>query len=1372
MNGDKFKSYALSVNLNRTRVDHLTLPEQHQRFIQFSKDAFGIHKRAQAMFQEYHHPYTNHQVVVKYLREIALQDLWFYKSHDASVEALLILVEIMDQLCQKVMDTGLLERLIQTILEVSENLISTSDRTEFHGIIDQLLAIAATTIAVHEAVAVRCAGLLKSMTTALVSCPRYRDKLTALLRSLLVKNADFWERTSAIESWYESRCDIFSADYRSRMAELGRHFFGDLKKKIQAADGWGELIRLDDFSSILKKFRHLMDENSTQLDRIYYILYLLHLPGMTQQKDPLLWDLNRGIRALQQACSFQELSIFVDRVFQFFKELDDSHMTTVLDCLLTLGKEIYATGNQGLVIQFIDRLIAFGFVKPQYHGIDPDWQSRTDPNHVKCIRLWLSLIECNPDWSLKLLSGLIVNLKTAGIFISDTDLFQRDVSQLLNAKIASGFVLIKQLARLFPVYFNEIGAEGELRDITTGMDELSRRQDRLIHFLRKQVHTESNNTHIRMVELVARFWFDGTRAELDGLLPDDVRESLKTDGEWYQPVHETINALCTGLKVSPELLLSYTADSILAHGEELAREQKHGLKRIWYLVRLQALLKEKYTIDATGAVPQMRRLPVFSGDEISALVGLVESGNPEEMVALVFSFMERLKGIILDPEVSSGREDIYYKRHIAAGIPSMYGRYLEAKFEALGLTFRLEKLAADRIQRMMDQTNLRYITAQTLRRIAKILQLFRQGLALDGVVNEGFNANLEMLQFSLKTSSFSMDQYLNLFQFMMGNVKEIIQECFLRLHEMTLRSILKQQAAEEESHSEAQGMQATLHRQAEQFYREVISESFLIQQLDQFVGKVMNSLGVMVAGLTPDIMQKVMSFDPDLLSSSMVEKDGELDNPVFLGAKGYFLKKLSSFGFPIPPGFVLTTEIFRRKDVILRYRELSFEIMQLIRGRLKELEARSGRTFGDAANPLLLSVRSGGAISMPGAMNTFLNVGMNERLAEDLSQKPEYAWTAWDCYRRFLQSWGMAYGVARDVFDEIILHYKEYYGVAAKSHFTPKQMRIIALNYKDVMVERGVAFETEPFKQLMQAVFFVLDSWYTNRAKIYRKQLQIAEEWGTAVIIQQMVLGNLTANSGTGVIFTKDPFVPKPGISLYGDFTLMSQGEDVVGGLVYTLPVSERQRLRDRAAEPDSDMSLETDFPEIYQELVNRAHELIHVRGFGHQEIEFTFESNRKEDLYILQTRDQTTPREAIIPVFEGTDVPGDEIGAGIGIGGGALNGIVAFDLADLQRITTDFSDAAKILIRPDTVPDDIGMIFESDGLLTARGGAASHAAVTAVRLGKTCVVNCRVLKVMEHEKKCIINGVEFHVGDRIGIDGRLGKIFRGHHGTVSLELI
>jgi pyruvate,orthophosphate dikinase len=354
----------------------------------------------------------------------------------------------------------------------------------------------------------------------------------------------------------------------------------------------------------------------------------------------------------------------------------------------------------------------------------------------------------------------------------------------------------------------------------------------------------------------------------------------------------------------------------------------------------------------------------------------------------------------------------------------------------------------------------------------------------------------------------------------------------------------------------------------------------------------------------------------------------------------------------------------------------------------------------------------------------------------------------------------MAHGIERDVFDSVMLGYKQKLQVKQKQEFEPADMRLIALAYKEVLEAHHIRFVEDLFEQLIQTIDMVFASWSSERAFVYRRHLQFSDNWGTAVIVQEMVYGNLNDQSGTGVVFTQNPHRERPGVHLYGDFNMRSQGEDIVAGLVKPAPVSETQR---RQADI-SRLSLQISYPEIYKRIHSIATELTENLGYSPQEIEFTFESEKAEDLYILQVRDQDLRFELETNAFVSTPETMELAGRGIGIGGGALNGLAAFDEEDLEQLRLTHPESPLILIRPDTVPDDIGMIFNCDGLITARGGATSHAAVTAVRLGKTCVVNCNSLLVDENNKQCELDGKLVKSGDQISIDGNLGNIYMGHY--------
>ena len=1356
---DNFTSKALEANLKNTRDTEIEIPEEQQWFIDISKEKWGIHKRVEDFIIELNHKFVNHQYVIESLHNISLTDLWFYNSLEESEKALTVLVHIFSSLIDSDLNDEQRELLVKTLIKFMERLVNLEVFP--HPIVWQCFDLIQIDIKKHEDLYLFNSGYFKTYFDKIAQFPEYRKSLSDMTADLIGKCIHYWERTSDIESWLSEKNLLFHSLKQDTLQEIEKPFFDRLRRELEQASDWDELCSLMFFNDISNYYRSFTDQFGTSLEKIYYLHFLLHLPGMAYLKDHLLYDMNRYLRNVLEEVDENDVNVFLDTLIVLFEELKENHAGTVLDCILTLGKELINTKNESIISYFVKCLIRLGFNYPGQMTVNADWQIKINANHVKNIKVWLELIEYSPYETRELLEALIVNLKLGGIFISDTDLFQREVTKLLNSDISPVYREMKQLTRIFPVYFREIGAEGKLREVTTAVDEISRRQDRLIHFLRKQIHTESNNTHIDLTKHIIKYWFDGGSTVLKESIPEDVYQWLDIKSEWYTDAHVLLTNLCACSKKSLDQLFLLDIEK-LKPMISAAEGNDRDKKRLFYLFQIYTLLLDKYSLESEDIVTTLKNYRFFTNNELGELKELLKKNNMKDSLRTIYGYMSRLKEVLLDPKESVALEDIYYKRHIAIGIPSMYGQYIEPKFEALGLMFRLEKTASKLMIHLLHSINLEYITVKTFRRIYAVLALFKEGLELDGIYNQGFNSNIDMFKYSLSSPSFSLDQYINLFQFMAQDIKQIISEYFIDVYERPLKEIVPQICFDAQSLTESEIKQNS-QMESEKFLRENLASAFLVQDLDNFITNIIHTLRGTVESYSDDFIKNVMTYDPDLTLSPLNKETLEMDNPVFLGAKAYFLKKLISHGFNVPPGFVLTTEVFRHKDTVTIHPHMNQELNHNIRTAISEIEKITSQKYGSPNNPLLFSVRSGSSLSLPGAMKTFLNVGMNDEIAETLSKRKGYEWTAWDCYRRFFQSWGMFYGIERDTFDQIMHERKLDYGLELKIQFSPLQMKETCYAYEKVLTEHGIHIEKEPFQQLKHAILSVIDSWSAKSAISYRNHMQIADEWGTAVIVQKMILGNLSATSGTGVVFTNSPFNGKTGINLYGDFALCSQGEDVVSGLVNTLPITEKQRKQYNS---DSKFSLESAFPQIYDRLLNIARQLIEKYGYVHQEIEFTFEGNDPENLYILQTRNQNLKKQSTTSTFFSPPGKMKLIGNGIGISGGALSGSIAFDMDDIEMIKNQDPNEKIILIRPDTVPDDIPLIFNCDGLITAKGGATSHAAVTAASLGKVCIVSCKSLKVNDSEKTCALNGCCYGFGDKISIDGNLGLIYEGFNET------
>lgn len=1360
---EKLVSKALEANLAETRYKDVKIPADYQAFINLSKKYYGINKRANDCIVEYQHPFSNRKFVIEELRSILLTDFWFYSSLEKPEKAFSIPVKLMHKLLTEDLEVELHVLIIKTLLEFSNKLDSEKK--------DYSTTIKSCCMAMNNG--------LKNNTYSFIIASKYFERYlknisrseslgqTAkmITKEIYKQNILFWEKESDIKKWLNNNKGLIKSDSDEINKRIGQPWFDTVNKQILNINDWDELVdKIPNFDQVATRFSESIKLFDSFVDRFYFIFYLLQIKGMLPLRERLIWELNKMLQQTIDELDVEHIKDFTDQIFQFAEGLRKEHGSSILDIFQTLGKKIIDIEKEhavDLTGYFENKLIDFGFETPGMVYVNEDWQLSVNENHIKNIRVWLELIEYSESNMEKLLSALIVNLQLGGIFINDTDLFQRDITKILNSDVAPYYKKVKQLTRIFPVYFNEIGAEGEIRKVTTTMDEISHREDKLVHFLRKQVHTESNNTLIGLTLRIFKFWHDGKLENLKDALPINVYDSIDKSSKWFAPIHEMVNKLCEINSSSPEDLLDIENDVFESMLEQLPDDHSKNKERLRDIKILYDHLKEKYSFETVDIISLLSRYSYLSKEDINSFKQALDNNDVEKSVRHIYEFMNILKDIIFNPEPSKSWENIYHKRHIAIGIPSMYGVYREPKFEALGLTFRLENLATRLMEEVVDQINLNYISAKTLNNIYFILDYFREGLELDGITNQSFNSNLLMLKYSLRSQSFSFDQYINIFQFIAEDIKKTIERYFINTYETPLNTIIPQILKSKTNDSVLpENFVETSNKMSEEFYRNALAEAFLMQPLDNFTSKILVSLRKMADNLNPKVIKKIMSYNSTLIVTQLRTPNPIVDNQVFMGSKAYHLKKLRIAGFPVPPGYVLTTELFRNYNAIMGHPELLNELHKMISKNLKKIEVASSKEFGNPKNPLLLSVRSGTAISMPGAMDTMLNIGLNDEVAESLSKIPGFEWSAWDSYRRLIQSWGMAFGMERDTFDQVMESCKTKYGAKQKVNFSSEEMKYTAYAYKKTLHDSNITFEEDVFKQLLTSINVVIESWSSERAEVYRKNLQISNEWGTAVVVQQMIFGNLKDTSGSGVTFTQNPKQRKLGVELYGDFTLRSQGEDIVAGLVKPMHISNNQI----SGNDDGKNTLENMFPDIYKKLYEISTELTGTFGYSPQEIEFTFESEKPEDLYILQIRDLDMFTKDDIKVFDIAIEQMKLAGRGIGIGSSALNGRIAFDMDDIVMIRKKYPDESVILVRPDTVPDDIGMIFATDGLLTAKGGATSHAAVTATRLGRTSIVNCSSMTVLENKKLCRFDNYEFSTADKIAIDGHLGNVFAGNY--------
>jgi pyruvate, orthophosphate dikinase len=1380
-------SRALQINLARTQVD-VPIDPRYACLQEIMAPYYGLLQGLNLFLKEVSHPYRNWQFIVDGARGYALDYFHLMKSHPLGVAAAERLIEILTDTLQAECPPSVKIDAADNLMLFLQKIVRTagSDIDRFVPLIDRTSAVIEQQPDEVFILSVRSFYPLKRLAA---DCLERLDgrigETTALVRLLLraqKTSLQYWLGVKDPWQWFLSEAGdqaaskvleaIFAPVCHATLIHLSERL-DTLRDAVELGDGAAvrELIAMPFHSDIVQAYRaippQLLEAGGSKGPqwKVIFLFHAMNIDGLALLHEDTLRDINRTLDRLIADQSGRYIRDLIGKTFTILETNMRQFPTTALNGVLGMGRGIYATKNNELIEFFNDAVIRLGFQAPLISGIGNDWQIKANSAHLQNIRTWLELIELDPKRSTRLLSNLIIHLTLSGVFIRDTDIFGRDVTKLLNSRIGPVYNLTKQLARLFPVYFNDIGAEGELRDISTRIDEICHRRDPLIHFLRKQSHVESSNRVLNFMLAALHFWATLDKNGLRPYLPPHIFDQIETRGPYIDGVHSVIAALMQQGLALPGDFLERSQDELAQMISRVEGIDPVDGERVVLFAEFFKLLNAKYNLAFAQIEPYIAQLGAEAFPGLEELKAALHAPSLKTRIDRLLEFLERLKVIILSPESYEIREDIYKKRHFTVDIPSMYGSYREPKFDAMGLTLRLEALVNVLLENLIQTMDLSLITKATCYQIYERLVLFDKALKVDGIASAELQHQLELLAQSMEIRGFSFTQYLDIYKGFAQAIKNIINDHFNNIHGENLTRILSETQCAHilPKYAPPDGCddrEKLCHRTSEIFFRDRLSTSLGLQQLDLFLSRILNTLFNQSNRLPREKLRRLLNYDPQRAIISLQNPHSVDLGLIDLGNKGLNMAKLKQFNLPVPPGFIITTEVFRCRDIIDAFGPARDNFNDQVAQHLRELESLTGKHLGDPSSPLLLSMRSGSSISQPGMMDTFLNVGINEAIAHGMGAKSGNTWFAWDSYRRFLQCYGMALGLKRDDFDAIISEFKARLGIPLKSSFSGQQMRQMALAYKALILDHGFVIPEAPLEQLFSTIRMVMDSWESTKAKAYRQIMGISDDWGTAVTVQSMVFGNLSQHSGTGVIFTHNPRWAGDSLSLWGDFSIENQGEDVVSGLVRTLPISLKQQEHELR---ETDITLETHFPRIYETMRNWARRLVFEKGWSPQEMEFTFESPASEDLFLLQTRDMAIRERKQVLAFD----PDHKtqhlyLGHGIGVSGGALSGRLVFSLEEVELWRSTEPGTALILVRGDTVPDDIQEIFATDGLLTARGGVTSHAAVVAHRLGKTCVVGCADLVCDEKNRTVTFAQRQLRTGEHISIDGREGSVFHG----------
>ncbi len=1400
-------SDALKANLLET-AEHVEIRPDLIRLLEAVEKYRGIHTRLESLLYEICHPYRNWNIILPLLRSFVLKNFQHYIKTGNGPEAFNLFSGLFfEAIDDSLKNSGLLGQIFEAQWDWIDKLagqLNSKDLAAFEQVLNDCFSRFIDLGNEDEEILIHLIHSRQSVKRVIGKLYRQIERFdidwdlqtpVRLVQLVLRTNYEYWLQEDDPLAWLDQHKHVGLAELPAQdsFTKISHQALQGFHREVEQIEihpdplpALNKLLALPSHIEIVRLYKEIpsylgqvadtdvpepseMREPGRPVEnlKLLFMFKIMDTRGLHLIHEETLREINSSLVILVRRQSFEEIEGFLLTTFELLKANVRKYPHTSLQCIQVLGGEVFKRGNSRMVEAFLWGVVRFGFQPANVSGVDEDWQPIINPAHLNNIRVWLNLIMQEPKWCSTLFSALIIHLKLTGTCVKDTDLFQRDITELLNQPIEPIYNLTKQFTKLMPVFFNEIGAEGELRDVSTELDEIHRRKDVLIHFLRKQSHVESSNLIVDFIRAIFIYWKTRDKRQLSSFVPPEVFSQISNSGSFVDEQNLLVN------RVFEHFELDQIDDVFGIDQQELTifvdQQQdcvSHERRRFQLLIRMFRLIHKKYNLGFQELRSELRQVVAEGFPEMEPLLEKLEEKDTIGILETTLDALEKLKEIILSPERFEAREDIYYKRHIAVDIPSVYGRYREKKFDSLSLTFRLENLASIHLEILPATVNLSFITKATFYSITRCLKLYRRALHIEGIASRKLDTYLALLVSSLKIRRFSYTQYLDIFRGLSEGVKDVIYAYYTNIHQKNLSLIIPQIGGDDllprykTLWNEAE-MGNTIHSISEGFLRDLIASAFGLQHLDNFILRIIQTLESQREVLDERTLDLLMTYNPENAISLLEDVNPYTHDLIHLGNKGFNLITLIEDKKQIPPAFVITTEVFRCREVIFGFSKARQEFMQQIRRALTDVEEQTGKVFGSSEKPLLLSVRSGSAISMPGMMATVHNVGQNADLVQEFINAHGNEYFAWDNYRRFLQSWAMISGVEREDFQELMDEAKARHNVALKRQFTPEQMKELALNYQKLVRQRGLGIPDDPWLQLIGAIEMVLDSWDNQKAIDYRRIMDVSPAWGTAVIVQAMVFGNRSEGSGSGVLFTAHPYRKVQRVALWGDYAYQDQGEDIVSGLVTSHPISIEQAELDGRS-PDE--TLEIRFPEIYQQLLSISRELVYDKRWSPQEIEFTFEGPDAEDLYILQTRDMITIKQKeLLNVFvDSADLEKSILAKGIGVSGSALSGKAVFTSEDITLLRAREPETPLILIRQDTVPEDITIISLTDGLLTSRGGQTSHASVVAVRLEKTCVVGCKQLRV--YERYAEVDGHRLEFGDDVSIDGRNGLLLKGGH--------
>ncbi|MBW2316533.1 MAG: hypothetical protein JRH10_20410, partial [Deltaproteobacteria bacterium] len=871
-------SKALEANLKRTDVP-VVIPSEHDVLLEVTAEYRGIHESTRRLLHEINHEFVGWEETLEDLHRRAMSDYPYHVGHARAQEAVALLFGFYARALRDASPDVLRDTAARHGLAYAEKVVSGAGQhlERMLPALDAGLAELTTGFpdgAPPAHVSPALGRLVETLTSLAAGAPAAARSRALLAKSLDRAYADWLERDDP-RAWFaaqgagEPEGAIDHAALEAHRRTLGGIDVADPASAaaLRALPDAGEIERAH-----LDAARGVGDRRV----RVRWLVHILAQAVLAPLHEAAVGELSHLCSELLASAVPEEVEAFVGDVFAALRGSALFESPGAMSLVAKLGTEVLRGGEPEAAAAVIEELLASEFPTPEFSGFSEEWQIQVNPAHLRAIRTYLAVIGADPQMAKPLVAALVVHLRVGGVMMADTDLFQKDVSRLLNSGVGPVFHPIKHLLRLFPVYFDEIGAEGELREVSSRIDEIEGRRDPLCHFLRKQCHVESNPRLGDFIESLAGYWATGERAPLEPYLPAPLHAQL-ADGT----LREGVGAAIAGLLEEGDdwrSLLDLAPDAIDERLTRVDAGRDIDREKIGLLFRLRRLVLAKYGFDHDDLLDRLSAYGRVDEASIARLRAGLEAGQTEEALDALLTILEDLKVLMTRDELTEGVEDIYRKRHVAVGIPSLYGRYQEEKFDAAGLTFRAGSLANLLFDQLLASDRIDCMHRETLQTVGRWLHQMLRAVRIDGCEGRGLSMGLSMLDQALAIERASVDQYLNIFQVLSRSVEQLVRIRFLDVYEGPTERLLPRFVksgvlAREPGEAEEE----VALKASEQFLRDLIAGSLGLQQLDSLLGRMVRSLVRVREELSPEDLVLLMSYDPSRCSVAIEPEDHPLD---------------------------------------------------------------------------------------------------------------------------------------------------------------------------------------------------------------------------------------------------------------------------------------------------------------------------------------------------------------------------------------------------------------------------------------------------------------------------------------------------------------